>query len=245
MNVYLISQIGGWNSDIVSHFFNYYKKLGVDEFLITFHVDKRNISFIKNIYSLINEYNITDFCIFTDTWSHKLKGDLNRKLLEKNLYKIKNEDWILRADQDEFHKYPGNMKLFLSECNKKKYEYIQGGGIDRINKDFPAITPECVLNDLFPIKDHVVESLNIKKKLYKIMAAKKNVEVDHSAFHIVNNEYKYKKLPEDLTYDHFKWDKSVFDRLEERLRLNITFNADIIIKYLKRLSNNHEFKKLQ
>jgi len=228
MKIYLISQVGGMNTDIVPHFFKYYEKLGVDGFFITFHIHENNKNFSNSICSLTKKYNIIDFNVLSGNWYHILKGRWNKKIFEDNFSKFKNEDWILRADQDEFHKYPeNNLKSFLKKCNDFKYEYIRGEVVDRLSPNFPKITSECSLWDSFPKKEQII------KNVHKIMAAKKYVEVEHGAFHQLMNEiepnkYKtnYKKYPEELKYDHFKWDQSIFDRLDERIRIGPpNFNA--------------------
>jgi len=62
--IFVVSSIGGLNTDIVPHFFKHYENIGIDGFIILFHVHPQNQEFLDTIADLKEQYNIID----SDVW---------------------------------------------------------------------------------------------------------------------------------------------------------------------------------
>jgi len=116
--LFLLTCIGtDWDVNLPAHFIEHYLKLGIpaENFLIILHsYSKDNMA--KGIQTL-SQYGITAKLL----WRTKYSDPVARKHLAKIQKEyIRNHDWVVKADLDEFHEYPDDLPTFLKNCDEKK-----------------------------------------------------------------------------------------------------------------------------
>ena len=125
-----------WNTDIIPHFFNYYKnKLKIENFYITLHsypVDEDAIEKVKK--TLKDNFDIDPYYIWKDEYTPDLKEVILKYIHKKVI--TSNDEWYLIADVDEFQDYiTTNLTEFFENCNKSDINIIEGTLTERFSDD--------------------------------------------------------------------------------------------------------------
>jgi hypothetical protein len=82
-----------------------------------------------------------------------------RRLLQRRF--VNTGDWVISADADELHEYPGTLPGFLSECEEHGINAVQGVFIDRLapGGELRPVSGEPSLWHQFPIEADVACSI--------------------------------------------------------------------------------------
>jgi len=208
--IILNSVVGGINTDIIPHFLQYYKDIGVDDFYITLNIVENRYDKLDSVLGVFKDFNIEPLFIWIGPFSRHLK----KRFMEEAMIKcLDNNCWILRADQDEFVDFGISLKDVVKECEDAKYLYIEGDRLERITTDgsLPCIKRGDDLFKLFPIKAEIKNNYGYKEGCkQKIVLAKKSVKVSEGAFHILVEDLPLEcKYPKILNVHHFRWSSDI------------------------------------
>jgi hypothetical protein len=208
--IYLVVTVGEYNY-LLERFIKYYKRLGIQEFLVIINGNyKRPIKVLKN-------FGLKPICIWKEEFSEKLKVFYERDVIDKICEK---NSWIVYTDLDEFQYYKKGFINTIKECEKENKKYLYGRLIDRVSSTgrLIKIRDDLSLEEQFPLCGFLTEKI-LKAWDRKIVLAKKNLVVGggHHVFLDKKNlkPCKYIKSNDYIEIHHFKWDSSLLQRIRK------------------------------
>jgi hypothetical protein len=139
---------------------------------------------------------------------------------------LKPNDWWIVADDDELQLYSKPTYQIIEECEEFGYEFVTGGFVDRIgdNGKFPKITMESnVWKEMpeagffrYPMSKACPNKVTLMKGNVKVSNGQHYVEFEDGTTSWGSEHPKRYPIEKNFTQvHHFKWDSSVFDRLQE------------------------------
>ena len=221
----LIAQLGGEQVNIVPHFIDHYKFIGVEEFLIILHEPKKKADLNRQYKHWLDYFGIKPI-LTTEHFSRSTKSALFKEVQDS----LSNDDWVVRADQDEFHDYKElkNIKGAIDYCDRLGYDMITGYWYERFDKlgSLKQISTTSNIFSQFPFA-----SKNALRKVagircappYKVALSRGNIRTD-GGFHIASMGINKSNWPlkqsgkkrEDKSFHaniaHFVWDETIFSR---------------------------------
>ena len=144
-----------------------------------------------------------------------------------NTVKIKHpNDWWIVSDDDELQVYPEPIEDIIGESEKKGYEFVTGGFLDRIGIDgtFPKVTRDTNLHKEFPLGGFFRYPMSgACPNKVTLMRGTVNVTPGQHYVDFGNGKNSWgishpKRFPIQEVFTqvhHFKWDSTVVDRLKE------------------------------
>ena len=221
----LITQLGGENVDIVPHFIDHYKFLGVEEFLIILHEAKEKPDLNAKYNYWLDYFGIKPI-LTTQRFSRSAKTTLFGKVQDS----LSDEDWIIRADQDEFHDYKElkDINGAIDYCNQEGYDAITGHWCERFDElgSLKEISTTSNIFSQFPFtsKNLLCTVAGVRCGCTrKIVLSRGNIRTD-GAFHIAAKRLNESNWPIKQSGEnrggksfsaniaHFVWDKTIFSR---------------------------------
>ena len=120
---------------LIEYFLDYYIKIAVEprNILLTVQVSHRTNA--VQLFQLLQKLSTKGvyYDIFYGEWSSEA---LMYHQAHKLLHCSSRYDWIIVADSDEFHEYPGgNVEQFLRKMDKKGVNVVNGVFLDRVSSD--------------------------------------------------------------------------------------------------------------
>jgi hypothetical protein len=199
--------------ELLPYFFRYYSTIGVTKFVCGLYNGKNSPYFqeIANYQSLYDlEMRPTFTCAFEQYNPVREMRGLNR-IREEFATKC---DWYCIADLDEFHFFGGkSIPQVIQQAERSGYEAVHGLLSDRIAIDgiFPEIDLEQALDTIFPL------ACNLSKCsgacCHKVVLAKTNVKIGPGHHHTKATTWR-----NAAEVHHFKWQKGVYEVIEDRFR---------------------------
>ncbi len=193
----------------------HYRNLGLEQRLVVLNTRSPFDRSISRARKIVYESGALLAKVWVETdWNAK-QHLIREEVLQAHCAK---EDWVVTSDIDEFHIYPQAVTAMVEYCERKGYDYVTGGVIDRISRDgrFPVLRPDDLWNQ-FPLEAKVTE--NIMKaccdKVVLCRAWVKNNLGQHFA------EPGARPCPKEELFvkvHHFKWDRTVRRRSGIRLK---------------------------
>src|ERR1700685_3486196 len=171
MNVHLVTVVGGY-IDVLPYMLAHYRSLGVESFFVHVHVKHRGDPILEQARQVTGASGCGIASITEGEWLHSTNREIYKHTLQS-----RPDDWFLIADQDELQAYPEDLISILRECDRGKYEYIEGCFLDRIARDgsFPAVLPKGSIWAQFPLAGFISGPV-LQANPNKIVAAKGRVE---------------------------------------------------------------------
>jgi hypothetical protein len=212
-NVFLTVTIGP-DYRLLNKFIQYYKNIGIENFLIILNTPDTLPR------SIIQSYGIDVAHSWLDPFSERAKQSHERDTILK--YCTMN-DWVIYCDLDEFQYYPLGLQKQISHCEENSINFLEGRLIDRVSETGKLIdlNEEMSLNEQFPLEGFITSNLlNAWDK--KIVIAKVKLIVG-GGHHIFLEDVTHKTLPyiPELGLDstgievhHFKWDAEILKRFD-------------------------------
>ena len=170
----------------------------------------------------IEELGIKPFWVVTEPKFH-----WERVTYIYNTVKIKHpNDWWIVSDDDELQLYPEPIEDIIKESERKGYEFVTGGFLDRIGKDgtFPKVDRDTDLHKEFPLGGFFRYPMSGACP-NKVTLMKGTVDVTPGQHYVDFGNGKNswgtshpKRFPIEEVFTqvhHFKWDSTVVDRLRE------------------------------
>ena len=128
--IYLIVTVGP-DYRLLPKFIEYYKRLGVDEFLVILNTSD------QGPHNILSIYKISTVSSWVSEFSEHTKQQCERQIIEKH---CSINDWVLYADLDEFQYYPKGLREHLDICNRYKLDFLEGRLLDRVSRDGSLIS---------------------------------------------------------------------------------------------------------
>lgn len=216
--IFLVATIGS-DYRLLPKFIRYYKKFGISKFLINLNTPSDIPSYI------LRSFGISPKKIWNEPFSETLKQKYEREVIEQN---CTDHDWVVYADLDEFQYYPMGFMNYITLCEIKGIDFLEGRLIDRISESGKLVDLDesKSLEEQFPLRGYITNNLlNAWDK--KIVCAKGNLVVG-GGHHIFLDKATNKTLPYDtelneysqsIEVHHFKWDARALSRMSGYLLL--------------------------
>lgn len=237
MKIYLRTVVSAHeNPLLVRRFVEHYRFFGVDEFLVCINEKEGCDDSVERVFL---DQGIAVTRKWKGPYSEYVRLDIQNELVSA----LNDQDWVVNADIDEFHRFPSDLNDIINLCEYKGFEWARGGLIDRFTKDgvIPILQEDVSLFEQFPVEG-CIHQLKPGSKLRtrvtgfsgkifqpKIVFNKKKHETGNGN-HFIGSFRKPKKLfkrgyPYRIPVDHFKWHGDVLNNV-----INIQsddLNADV------------------
>ncbi|GHC06523.1 glycosyltransferase family 2 protein [Thermomonas carbonis] len=211
-------------TNLLGHFLDHYRRLGVDEFLLTLHAEASDPR-AQDMLDIMASHGISPR-LRTAEFNTRLKLERYRALIGEH---CRPEDWILYADMDEFHAYPVAIHELLASCDAAGYRFVRGRMRDRLaaGGQLVPMRPVPSLWEQFPFRASVTSRIR-QGWDRKVCAAKPDVVFDEGGMHCLayghdrSTNYRLTHLdargfPNLVDIDHFAWDDTLLKRIETKL----------------------------
>lgn len=201
-------------------FVNHYRQLGVDRFLLALQLQP----------SAPQETKDRDFASFKETlaalgvddafpWEHEFQAPAmyRHHLALKDEY-LRDRDWIVWCDSDEFQEYPVALPEVIRQCEALGVNHVRGAFIDRVAADYtlPPFDSQKTLGETFPITCNVTAAI-VRGEIRKVALARFPVRLAGGK-HAPVADQPLKTITGWVQVHHFKWDAMLLERLRYRLR---------------------------
>ncbi len=196
------------HAELLPHFLDHYRQLGMDQFFIGVHEGRRSPCW-RQIQKSVQGYSCVCVRSYSGEYSSRLETTCKQQLAEKH---VGRTEWWAVADLDEFHEYPRSMPELLGEAERHDYDYLWGQMYDRVAEDgsLPPVAPgnlwhqyPCVVRFTERILGGLVQKV-ILLRGHKQLGLGQHWINDGTAF------------PEQGRIHHFKWHAHVLERMRER-----------------------------
>ncbi len=203
----------GDNCDMLPHFIDHYRDLGVDEFHIILHAPPGKDDFRAEALRIMTEKGIAPAQIYEGGWDSRISTNLINGL--KTQYP---DDWFIVADSDELQIYEKPLRDVIKSAHDNGQTYITGSFVDRVSADgsMKAINHQSSIWEQFPHAGFVSFPLSGAMP-YKITACKGNVILSQGQHGVLVPESQWPVTGTvEAQVHHFKWNKNVYDNLVSR-----------------------------
>lgn len=240
--IYLSSMItaDGFRPALIDYFVEHYAKLGIlhENMLFTVQVvESTDPSKLRNLIKKLISWNIY-YDVQIGNWTSE---SLMFHQAHKLLHCTDKNDWIVIADSDEFHEYPGNdVNSFVKEMTGKGYNFAKGVFLDRIarNGSLVEISDSMHLYEQFPMGCRVHHRLSLGTPK-KVMIFKGNLRINRGHHRLAlcwfwqrrnelylspwsscppQQDETISPYPIRLNVHHFKWLKGQLEASENKAR---------------------------
>jgi len=131
MKIIMNSCIGVFEPNMISHWVNHWRDVGVTDWRVVVHAPSADDVRFEVIMKELRDNGIEPYgWWFGDFTEVKKYDQLN---LARN--NIGANDWIIPADLDEFTKFPTNIINLINKCNDDNITHLCGYLVDRVSSD--------------------------------------------------------------------------------------------------------------
>jgi hypothetical protein len=212
LDIHLCTVIGE-TTQMLPHYIEHYKSLGVNVFHPIVHLQSKNDPFYKNVTNVLDGYDIQIDEVHIGAWNGKIGTNLINSVLSKY-----PDEWIVVSDQDELQLYPHDLEKVIRDAECKNDQFITGCFLDRVSSD--GGLREVDKNNIwqqFPNCGFLSFPL-VGANPYKVTLCKGSMTLSEGQHGVVLPGEHYPVTNSVICQvHHFKWDKTVIPRLEGRL----------------------------
>ena len=207
----------GENTHILPHMLKHYEDKIDKAYVVVYRQSEDD-----NILEEIEELGITPFKVVTES-----KYNWNRVTeLYNETKRTKPNDWWIVSDDDELQVYPFPIEDIIDECEKKGYDFVTGGFLDRIgpNGTFPVVDRDTNLHKAFPLAGFFRYPMSgaCPNKVTLMKGYQDVTSGQHYAlFRDGTNSWGKshpKRMPIEECFTqvhHFKWDSTCIERIKK------------------------------
>jgi hypothetical protein len=228
--LYIITTVG-FDCTLLPKFLEYYEKFSPKKILIIVN-SSRDSKIFKKVQSIIKYYG--KLCLLKE-WNNEFSED--DKIIQERSFLfdfVKEDNWVVYADLDEFQEYPLNIRTSIKNAERIGFDYLEGRMIDRINMNgnLTEYNDKLPLEIQYPIGGYITKEL-LKGWDKKIVCAKmkKIIGGGHHVFmnqeNVIFNGHNTETYYEELSphsfgikIHHFKWNSHTIDKLKRELNYN-------------------------
>jgi hypothetical protein len=214
----LITTVDRHRIDWLPQFVMHYRELGVEQLLISLHLEpgipheeKRDLT--DRVETTLRGVGIPLYSVIICQYTSE---DIAAQHNEIRKGACAELDWVVWADIDEFQEYHDSLDKILSRCDALGITEIRGKFIDRVGRGgmLPSFDPSRSIWEQFPIGADVTTRIGHGFNT-KVVACKAFLSIA-SGHHFIVGE-RTRVYPRETTIHHFKWDARVLERLRPRL----------------------------
>lgn len=212
----------GENTHILPHMLKHYEDVVDKMYIIVYRQSKDD-----TILEQIEDLGITPFRVVTEpkyNWE-KVTDIYN------SIKSIHPRDWWIVSDDDELQVYPEPIEDIINTCERKGYDFVTGGFIDRIGKNgtFPKVGLDTDLHTAFPLAGFFRYPMSgaCPNKVTLMKGYQKITPGQHYAYFSDGSNSWGKKHPKRMPIQrvftqvhHFKWDSTCIDRIKKVADIN-------------------------
>jgi hypothetical protein len=207
----------GENIHILPHMLKHYEGV-VDKVYVIVYRQSSNDTILEQI----EELGITPFAVFTEP-----KYNWERVTYIYNMIKnTKPNEWWIVSDDDELQVYPEPIGEIVSKCEKRGYDFVTGGFLDRIGDSgtFPLVNSDTNIHEAFPLAGFFRYPMSgaCPNKVTLMKGHQKVTPGQHYAdFGNGKNSWGSKhpkRMPVEEVFTqvhHFKWDNTCIERIRK------------------------------
>lgn len=198
----------------------HYRALGVERFLLALQTepelpaaerDGHRARFAETLAAL----GIADASYLEQTYTAPAMAKHQAELQRQH---ATADDWIVWCDSDELQAYPAPLAQMAANAAAAGVEFLRGVLIDRIAADWslPPFDPATPMGTTFPRTCFVHDAVAGSNRR-KVAFARGDIRISGGHHHPVSDR-PLTTMREWVQVHHFKWDASLIERLEFRLR---------------------------
>ena len=207
----------GENTHILPHMLKHYEDKIDKAYVVVYRQSEDD-----NILEEIEELGITPFKVVTES-----KYNWNRVTeLYNETKRTKPNYWWIVSDDDELQVYPFPIEDIIDECEKKGYDFVTGGFLDRIgpNGTFPVVDRDTNLHKAFPLAGFFRYPMSgVCPNKVTLMKGYQDVTSGqhYALFRDGTNSWGKshpKRMPIEECFTqvhHFKWDSTCIERIKK------------------------------
>lgn len=206
----------GENTHMLPHMLKHYESI-VDKVYVVVYRQSENDGIIEEVKAL----GIEPYLVVTED---KYNWERVTELYNQVKSHKPNEWWIV-SDDDELQVYPQPLEDIIETCERKGYDFVTGGFIDRIgtNGTFPLVTAETDILKEFPLAGFFRYPMSgaCPNKVTLMKGHQKLAPGQHYAIFPDGSNSWGKKHPKRMPIQrcftqvhHFKWDSTCIDRIK-------------------------------
>ena len=207
----------GENTHILPHMLKHYEGV-VDKFHVIVYRQSEDDGILEEVEKL----GIEPCLIYT---SDKYNWETVTYLYNLVKKTAPNEWWIV-LDDDELQVYPKDIRSIIEQCERKGYDFVTGGFLDRIGKDgtFPVVTRETNIHKAFPLAGFFrypmsgacPNKVTLMKGYQEVSPGQHYAEFNDGSNSWGTSHPKRMPVEECFTQvHHFKWDSSCIERIKK------------------------------
>lgn len=203
--------------DLLPHWLDHYRKLGVDEiFVAAGHRKHNNHWVVRAAQEACARFSAKVF-----PFEYTVCHDDNNLAVRKVLFSELPEDtWILHADLDEFHTYPVHLLDMIESMESRKMNALIGTILDRVAEDgsLPKVQAEPDIGSQFPLGCTLTKAF-WGGTICKIVLCRKRVQMDGSQSRLIGDGRKEPHIWDgSCVSHHFRWTDELVERSRWRVR---------------------------
>jgi hypothetical protein len=216
--IFAVVGIRNGGLELLPHWLKHYTNLGADKLLLGIFPDVTQES--KNeIDSMCHGYPVV---YFNQTWMGKDHSETEGRNEEERRTACRENGalpstWVIHTDLDEFQTYPAPLNDVIDAMNERKQKGVFGNFCDRVSIDggLPEVKSDISVFHQYPYGTKLTKNI-LEGGEWKIMIAKYSVRTNIG--HHDSPNYSEKSWPigtlDDYKVHHFKWTKSVLERMQ-------------------------------
>lgn len=228
--IFAITTIYECGLDLLPHWLEHYTRLGADQILLVIGFTPAQ-NFLKgNQYagnilpraiSIARRYPATVFPFCYDEY-HTIYTQYIRERV-KEYAGVRQDDWVLHADLDEFYEFPVPLRELIREMEDKNDWALHGRILDRVAADgsLAKVSPDRNIGEQFPIGCRLTGRV-FGANTRKIMLCRGRVRVNAAHDNTFNARFQRCPIGDQSQYiaHHFRWTDTLIPKLRSRLLSN-------------------------
>lgn len=207
----------GENTHILPHMLKHYENQ-IDKAYVAVYRQSEDDGILQEI----EELGIKPFMVLTEP-----KYNWNRVTEIYNLIKqTKPNDWWIVADDDELQVYPEPIEDIIEACERRGYDFVTGGFLDRIGSNgvFPIVERDTDIHKAFPLAGFFRYPMSKAcPNKVTLMKGYQNITPGqhYAAFNDGTNSWgstHRRRMPVEEVFTqvhHFKWDSTCVSRIKK------------------------------
>jgi hypothetical protein len=216
--------VTGYRTNTLRQMLSHYKDIVSEIHLVNYYSTDRDN---RESYNRAEEIGKEFGCII-----HERKGEIfNWDSVTRYYNEIKRlypNDWWIVSDDDELQLYWDDIGSIIEECEINGWEFVTGGFIDKIgeNGEFPYVFEDTNLWEAFPISSFFrypmsgacPNKVTLCKGKIDVTSGQHYAEINGQTtwrWNGWNHPLRYPIEKGFTQVHHFKWDRSVIERLKD------------------------------
>lgn len=205
-----------WLPQLVAH----YRGIGVERFLLTLQLEPGTPEALaeasrERFRQVLAGLDIDEPQFLEQAFDARTIIRHQRDLQQEH---VTPEDWIVWCDSDEFQVYPQPLPSLAAWCDARGVDFLRGLLIDRVAADcrLAPFSPERPVWETYPTACNVTRHLG-GGDLRKVTMTRGDVVVGGGK-HSLADPASRRTIAGWVQVHHFKWDATVIERLQFRVR---------------------------